>query len=445
VDKNATQKTLYWVTKDLRLDDNPALLRAAQADRLLIVFCVEPQWFSARRYHLPSLGGHRWNFLKQSLEDLNRQLLNLGQRLLLVYERPELALPQLIERHSIGRLVCSRPFGSDEIETLAQIDKAAHKIRPGFATEVVDTYTLFSISELPFDIADWPPTYSRFRRQAEKLDVSAPLPRPDSLPAALDTVAEPKQRPGWVAKNTATDCPFQGGETAANEHLSTYFLGDLPLSYKEVRNALDGWDNSSKLSPWMNGGCLSTRRVKQVLSDYEGNRGSNESTHWLYVELLWREYFQWLTLKLGNKLFSFQGSAKRRPRTCFFPDRYQMWCAGSTPYPLVNACMRQLAATGYLSNRGRQIAASCCVNELGLDWRYGAAWFEHQLVDYDVGSNWGNWQYIAGVGADPRGGRHFNLDKQTQMFDADGSYRERWGGNLESLPLDSRDAADWPL
>ena len=88
--------------------------------------------------------------------------------------------------------------------------------------------------------------------------------------------------------------------------------------------------------------------------------------------------------------------------------------------------MKQLIVNGYLSNRGRQIAASCLINELEGDWRYGAAWFESQLIDYDVAANWGNWQYLAGVGADPRGGRHFHLAKQTGSYDADGSYRSRW-------------------
>ncbi|MGO0305166.1 FAD-binding domain-containing protein [Endozoicomonas acroporae] len=103
--------------------------------------------------------------------------------------------------------------------------------------------------------------------------------------------------------------------------------------------------------------------------------------------------------------------------------RLQKWCAGNTPRHIVNACMKELQATGYLSNRGRQIVASCFIYELGMDWRYGAAWFEQQLVGYDVGSNWGNWQYLAGVGADPRGSRHFNLDKQAQQFDPDGRYQ----------------------
>jgi deoxyribodipyrimidine photo-lyase len=107
--------------------------------------------------------------------------------------------------------------------------------------------------------------------------------------------------------------------------------------------------------------------------------------------------------------------------------------------------MRELNATGFISNRGRQIAASCLVNELDIDWRYGAAWFQQQLIDHDVASNWGNWQYIAGVGADPRGGRHFNLVRQAEQFDPDGEYVSRWAPDAASCALDSRDAADWPV
>ena len=103
-----------------------------------------------------------------------------------------------------------------------------------------------------------------------------------------------------------------------------------------------------------------------------------------------------------KQCFLFQGGATDKPLTSFYPQRFAKWCKGETPFPLVNACMHQLNATGYMSNRGRQIVASCLVNELALDWRFGAAYFQQQLIDYDVASNWGNWQYIAGVGADPR-------------------------------------------
>ena len=106
--------------------------------------------------------------------------------------------------------------------------------------------------------------------------------------------------------------------------------------------------------------------------------------------------------------------------------RFQRWVAGATGCDIVDAAMRELQATGWMSNRARQLVASQLIYELGLDWRLGAAFFESQLVDYDVASNWGNWAYIAGVGPDPRGGRVFNLDQQAERYDPQGVYRQRW-------------------
>jgi deoxyribodipyrimidine photo-lyase len=243
------------------------------------------------------------------------------------------------------------------------------------------------------------------------------------------------------------DTAFRGGCTEAMAHLEHYFSRSHASIYKQTRNALQGWSNSTRFSPWLANGCLSPRRILSRLKAYEQAQGSNESTYWISFELLWREYFQWYALKHRARLFARSGSgiATRTPLTSFYPERFKQWCQGTTPWPLVNACMRELNATGFISNRGRQIAASCLVNELNIDWRYGAAWFQQQLIDHDVASNWGNWQYIAGVGADPRGGRHFNLVRQAEQFDPDGEYVSRWAPETASSALDSRDAADWPV
>ena len=182
-----------------------------------------------------------------------------------------------------------------------------------------------------------------------------------------------------------------------------------------------------------------------ALREYEVRFGESESSYWISFELLWREYFFWYALKHGKRLFAFAGLSGKSPKTSFYSERFQKWCSGNTPYPIVNACMKQLNATGYMSNRGRQLVASCFVHELSLDWRYGAAYFEQQLIDYDVSSNWGNWQYLAGVGADPRGHRQFNLEKQTERYDPDNEFIERWAGDLSGQPIDSVDAADWPV
>lgn len=208
---------------------------------------------------------------------------------------------------------------------------------------------------------------------------------------------------------------------------------------------MDGFTNSTKFSAWLASGCISPRQVISALNDYEAHHGQNDSTYWIYFELLWREYFHWYSHSVGKQLFLRHGiKTQHTLHTSFYPQRFQAWCAGNTPYPLVNACMHQLSETGYLSNRGRQIVASCFVNELQLDWRYGAAWFEQQLIDYDVAVNWGNWQYLAGVGVDPRGQRHFDITKQQSRYDANGSFIKRWNGGKAHSALDWVDAADWP-
>jgi deoxyribodipyrimidine photo-lyase len=432
------------MTHDLRLDDNAALVRSAWSNRLLCTFCVDPRWFSAHRYHVSSMGDHRWQFLQQSLHSLNQQLKTLKQHVLIEFGYPEQQLAALVVKHNITRLVCSRQFGSDE---RAVLDSLAKRL-PELKIEEVDTHTLFDLKDLPLELSATRSSYSSFRQRAQQHPVPLPLEAPRSLPLSLVNAEQSsflKNLPDWAPASANDASLFGGGETAAKIHLHEYFSSELPAHYKNVRNELDGWDNSSKMSAWLSRGCVSARRVKHMLEEYERQHVKNESTEWIYVELLWREYFQWLALEVGKQLFRFKGIAGRSPLTCVHPERYQKWCHGTTPFALVNACMRQLKQTGYLSNRGRQIAASCFVNELGLDWRYGAAWFEHQLVDYDVALNWGNWQYIAGVGVDPRGGRHFNLDKQTEQYDADGCYRAKWAPGITDTVLDSVDAADWPI
>ena len=219
---------------------------------------------------------------------------------------------------------------------------------------------------------------------------------------------------------------YQGGESAALNHLKSYFASNAPSSYKTTRNALDEWTHSTKFSAWLANGTLSVKVLLNRLRQYEREVVANGSTYWIWFELLWREHFYWYAIEYQEDLFLFKGIGDYRPSTRHNDQRLAQWQNGETKYLIINACMCQLNRTGYMSNRGRQLVASCFIHELGLDWRYGAAYFEQQLIDYDVGSNWGNWQYLAGVGADPRGSRQFNLKKQTQQHDPNGEFMDKW-------------------
>lgn len=155
--------------------------------------------------------------------------------------------------------------------------------------------------------------------------------------------------------------------------------------------------------------------------------GANESTYWLVFELLWRDFFRFMFKKHQTKLFQAAGitSEKTIPKSVG-EKLLNTWVNGTTGVGFIDANMRELQLTGFMSNRGRQNVASYLCNDLKLDWRYGAAYFEQQLIDYDVCSNWGNWAYLAGVGNDPRENRYFNIEKQAQDYDKNKAFRNLW-------------------
>jgi deoxyribodipyrimidine photo-lyase len=442
------KRSLYWVTKDLRVNDNPALHLASQSDKLICVYVVDKQWFETHHYQSKPLGSIRWQFLQDCLSDFNQSLLALGQQLYIVYGDTFSTLAKLCDNYQITDVITADLPGTYEKSLINKLSTRS----PQLTITQLEQFTLFTKYSLPFDIDQLPVSYSKFKKAVAELDSPKLAPKIESLPSMFKTMPLPTLfRPKWLDaspyKESKEGFKFDGGEQQGLKHLNQYFSSSAPLIYKEVRNNLDGWQNSSKLSPWLGYGCISPRQVMSSIQYLERQQGKNSSTEWLYLELLWREYFQWLHVKNGAKTYQFKGMAKSAPLTTFYPERFNKWGQGNTPYPLVNACMNELRFTGYLSNRGRQIVASCLVNELGVDWRYGAAWFEEHLIDYDAAVNWGNWQYIAGVGVDPRGGRHFNIGKQTALYDPNGDYQAKWIKQVgqENLVLDTVDAADWPV
>ncbi|WP_298633626.1 DASH family cryptochrome [uncultured Umboniibacter sp.] len=437
---------LFWFNADLRLDDNNSLRELLNRSECVgFVYVIDPRWFHPLRFHQPRMAAPRWQFLKQSLSDLHRQLKDKGHALTLLVGDPITELSLQLRSWNADLLGCSTPTGYFEAQQLSAV--AANVSRVITNTDL----TLFNSVQLAQDHPTMT-SFSQFRKYVESSDLPLSSPSPShsfelasvASTESLETIFS-RIEERWPQLATPSQSRFQGGSVAAQKHLIDYFSSANAACYKDTRNALDDWDSSTKFSPYLAIGNLSARQVWSAVSDYERKHIANTSTYWIRFELLWREYFHHLAIRQGPKSFRFQGSASRRPLTFFNATRFAQWCAGSTEFPLVNACMNQLRATGYISNRARQIVASCLVNELNCDWRFGAAYFEQYLVDYDVAANWGNWQYIAGVGADTRGGRHFNLEKQSAVYDADGRYTRKWLDNSNEYVAPWVDAVDWPI
>ena len=411
---------IYWFRNDLRLTDNPALVEAClHADCLLPVYISLSQSKIPHALGFPREGHHRQTFARESLDDLKAQLRALGSDLLEYEGEPADVLATLTRAIGADAIYCERIEAPEEMQQCQQIQ------RQGILLKEFWQSSMCSLESLPFPVQEMPNIFTQFRKEVEHsgLRFTTPLAAPSIIPS-LPTCLEILQRE-FDHKEVVLANHFLGGESSALAHLKQYLVRRLPDTYKETRNQLIGKDFSSKFSPWLALGCISARTIADDLATYEQRHGANEGTYWLWFELLWRDYFRFLHFKYGRQLYRAMGLSDA-PLVQSDLLQFDRWCAGKTGEPFVDAGMRELVKTGYLSNRMRQIVASYLIYDLKGDWRFGAAWFESQLIDYDVYSNQGNWLYLAGRGTDPRGGRQFNTAKQAQDHDPQGDYQRLW-------------------
>lgn len=383
-------------------------------------------------------------FLIESVAALRRSLRELGSDLIIRLGAPEDILPELVEQLQLDHVLAVRQPGTEE-----QAIEEALAVRLGDRWKPLEYESILSIDDVRQFADDLPEVFSRFRRQAEKkLEFSMPRATPSSL-GSIDLPPGFESGPIPDLHSLGYELPcdderavlrFLGGEEAGQHRLDEWmFANDNLQFYKQTRNGMLGEQYSSKFSPWLATGSLSARHVLHETLRYESERTSNDSTYWLRFELLWREYFHLYMLKHGSSMFQRGGPVQSRLEWSNPPDHFRAWREGRTGVPLVDANMIELSRTGFMSNRGRQIVASFLSKNLDVDWRLGARWFEHCLIDYSPAANWGNWTYAAGVGADPRGFRGFDIARQAANYDAQGDYVSTWlGESISSLPVERR-------
>jgi len=288
---------------------------------------------------------------------------------------------------------------------------------------------------------------------------AAPFSLPSSLDSTVTALKKPfhkdlglRNPPKWPLNATSAH-PFHGGETTGHNRIKHLITSGDMSTYKDTRNSMLGTDFSTKLSAWLALGCITARQVHAYLYDFEEGRtdlgkgargygkGENRGTAALRFELLWRDYMRLCTRKFGPHLFRIEGFRNDSSYPWKYPSKnpavkeaLMRFLEGRTGTGLIDASMRELFLTGYTSNRARQNVASFLAKHLGIDWRIGAEWYESMLVDYDLSNNWGNWQYTAGVGNDPRGeARVFNPVKQAFDYDSEGQYVKNWVEELRQL------------
>lgn len=438
------KRILIWYRCDLRIHDHQPMYEALQANALVIPFyCFDPRQFAHTAFGFPKTGAFRANFLLESVADLQSSLQNLGSNLIIRHGLPEKIIPSLVQELKIDAVYFHGEVTSEElaVETALQTALSQYQVP---ITRFWGT-TLYHPDSLPFDVVKIPELFTNFRKQVEKKSsIAATFNTPQKLPPLPQIEIGDLPKLTDLGTDLGLEAPqidsravlqFQGGETAGKKRLQHYFWQqDYLKDYKQTRNGMLGADYSSKFSPWLALGCLSPRYIYEQVQEYEHQRIKNDSTYWLIFELLWRDFFRFICQKNGNSIFRKSGLQGINIPWQEDWKRFNLWQFGQTGYPLVDANMRELAATGFMSNRGRQNVASFLTKNLGINWQMGAEWFESLLIDYDVCSNWGNWNYTAGVGNDARGFRYFNISKQSQDYDRKGEYLRYWLPELATIP-----------
>ena len=422
---------LIWFRNNLRVHDNGSLLKACQGEKAIAAYFFDPRYFDFDEFGFKRTERYRAKFLIETVEALRENLKKLNTPFFVFHGFPEVVLPDLVREHEINNIFLQKEWTRDENEVLEKTKKGLPAKTKFF--ENYDQF-LFHPEDIPYtDFNSIPEIFTNFRKKCEKYCKVRPFEeKPSPLPESnlFDTKTKLPTLPQLGLQefevDTRTAFPFQGGENQGLKRIEKYFWETKKLGYyKRTRNGLIGKDYSSKLSAWLANGSISAKTVYWQVKRFEKEIIKNQDTYWLIFELIWRDYFKYISLKHGDKIFHLSGILNKEYDWKTSEATKNKWIAGTTEEPFVNANMKEIAKTGWMSNRGRQNVASFWAKELKQDWRIGAAYFESMLIDYDVHSNWGNWMYQSGVGNDPRD-RKFNIKRQAGIYDAGGEFQNLW-------------------
>ena len=419
--------TVWWIRRDLRLGDNEALATAiARSDpdtdsgaAVVPVFVVDARLARATAHRDAA---NRRAFLWAGLRALDDALRARGSRLVVRHGSPVDVLPAVCQEARAASVVAE----ADWSPYARRRDAALRHVVP---LELVGGPTLRHPAEVVKPDGTPYTVFSAFKRTWLALPLpvrAAVFPIPGRLPPVPDAVrSEP-------IPDAPTPAFFPAGEDEARRRLTRFAVGaEAPIArYRTERDRVD-LDGTSALSPYLRFGMLSAREAVIAAREHPPSPGAET---WL-SELVWREFYLAILFHFPFVLARAFDARLRGIAWRDAPDDLRAWQEGRTGYPIVDAAMRQLVATGWMHNRARMIVASFLTKDLLIDWRAGEAWFLRHLVDGDPAANNGGWQWTAGVGTDAAPYfRIFNPILQGRKCDPEGAYVRRWVPELGRVP-----------
>ena len=453
-----TNLILFWHRRDLRVSDNIGLCHATQkSSKLVGVFCLDPNILEN-----DDVAPARVTYMIGCLEKLQERYQEKGSKLLILQGKPEKVIPELattLEATAVYWNKDVEPYAKQRDEQVQQaLEKADITVETFWDQLLHAPDSIFTNAGDPYKV--YTPYWKKWKDEEKSASVPAFEKKGEGLTKSEQEKAE---KAGIIELPTAKDLGFEWdgelilepGEDAAIERLET-FCDRALYEYDEQRD-FPNVDGTSQLSPALKFGVIGIRTVWEKTVEAMENTRSDEARNNIQAwqqELAWREFYQ-------QAMYHFPDLAKGPYRKPFneFPwenneDYFQAWCEGKTGYPIVDAAMRQLNEIGWMHNRCRMIVASFLTKDLIINWQWGEKYFMQQLIDGDLSSNNGGWQWSASSGMDPKPLRIFNPASQAQKYDPEAEYIRQWIPELRNLETEvlvtgkisaeDREACDYP-
>jgi len=419
---------IHWFRRDLRITDNTALIEARRHSEEVVPVYIASEWRTEHRWTGPA----RQEYLCGCLKSLSQNIEAIGGKLIFRCGCADAELEKLVHETKAEAIYFNRdpdPFGRGMEERVVKMagklgvkvcafkDVAIHE-RDEIMTSTGGPYRVFT----PFSKA-WMKT--------EKPSSQGTV-RKLSVPPGIKTLAVPSLE-NWGLKSSA-QIP-EAGERAARKRLGDFLRGPL-LTYAANRNTPDG-RTTSHLSADLRHGTISIREIyeKCVRRAKEAGAGERKSIFTFINELIWREFYMQILWHFPEVLEQEFNPRHRALKWRKAGEKFKRWCDGETGFPIVDAGMRQLNTTGFMHNRLRMITAMFLTKDLHIDWRHGERYFMQKLVDGEIASNNGGWQWSAGTGADAA--PYFRIQNpwtQSARFDPEGKYIKQWVPELRDVP-----------
>ena len=419
---------IHWFRRDLRVSDNTALHEAWERSETLVPVFI---WDDAI-LRSPDVGPARVAFLLRSLEALARNLESLGHRLIVRRGEPAEQLVLLARQVGASGVFTNRDYEPYAVRRDRKVAEALYATGVPFESfkdsVVAEGREVLTGAKQPYTV------FTPYSKAWRSRPIPVPIPRIGAakrpIPTAIESLPLPSD-PSDLGHVVSQDL-FPAGEHAAQQALKA-FLADGVAGYDTGRNIPSLPSGTSRLSPHLRFGTLNIRTILSKLPSVAGGAGVRT---W-ETELIWREFYVQILANFPHVAGGCFRPEYDRLEWSGTDEQFQAWCTGHTGFPIVDAAMRCLNATGWMHNRLRMIVSMFLTKDLLISWQRGERYFMCQLVDGDLAANNGGWQWSAGTGTDAAPYfRIFNPVSQGEKFDPEGSFVRQWVPELRDVPAD---------